>query len=354
MGGVGRRVPPAAAGVSRRALLRALPLAGAATLVGCSGEEAPAAGSRSTELRYRLSWVKNVQFAGAYIADHEGIYADEGISRVELIAGGPAAVPVDADVATGKALVGVSAPDITAAAVRNGAPLTIIGTEFQKSPFAIMSLAERPINTPREMYGRRIGVQVANETTWNAFLRAADLDASKITKVPVQFDPLPLTQGAVDGWFSFITDEPNRLRVRGIEVATFLLADHGYPLVAQTYCVRRDTVARDRDLLKGFLRAQVRGWKRNLADPGLGARLAVQRYGKDLGLDLAEQELSSKSGNALLTTADTAQRGLLTMTPELIEQNIKVLHASGQPVDAAAIFDLSLIDEVYQADPGLI
>ncbi|GLK99180.1 ABC transporter substrate-binding protein [Dactylosporangium matsuzakiense] len=339
---------------TRRSLLRALPLAGAAALAGCSSPPHDTGSGRFGPVRYRLSWVKNVQFAGAYIADANGHYRAAGLDSVELVAGGPAAAPVDADVMTGKAHIGVSAPDITAAAIRGGATLVIIGAEFQKCPFAITSPADKPITTPEQLYGKRIGVQVANETTWAAFLKVAGLDAARITKVPVQFDPLPLTQGVVDGWFSFITDEPNQLRVKGFEVSTMLLADHGYPLAAQTYCVRRDTVSRDRELLKAFLRAQVQGWRQNLADPGLGARLAVQNYGKDLGLDLAEQQLSSVSENALLATPDTNRRGLLTMTPELVERNIALLGATGSSVTAAQLFDLSLIDEVFQADPGLL
>ena len=85
------------------------------------------------------------------------------------------------------------------------------------------------------MYGKKIGVQVANTSVWNAFIKAAKLDASKIKVVPVQFDPTPLTQGTVDGWFSFITNEPNELRSKGFDVTTFLLADQGYPLVSETY-----------------------------------------------------------------------------------------------------------------------
>ncbi|KXK61309.1 ABC transporter substrate-binding protein [Micromonospora rosaria] len=349
--------PTSARPVDRRSLLRYASLGGLAALTaplvaGC-GDPPATTGTGPDTITYRLSWVKNVQFAAAYIALEQGFYADEGIAGVNLVAGGPAATPVDADVATGKALVGVSAPDITGAAIGRGADLTIVAAEFQKSPFAVVSLADTPIRTPQEMYGRSIGVQAANETTWNAFLRAANLDGTRIRTVPVQFDPLPLTQGEVDGWFSFITDEPNRLRVKGFEVTTFLFADHGYPLVAQTYCVRRDTIEKQRDLVKSFLRAQIRGWRANVADPTLGARLAVEKYGRDLGLDLREQTLAAQSGNDLLVTPDTERHGLLTMTPELVDRNIATLRAAGLPVSADQLFDLSLIEEVHQEDPTL-
>ena len=95
----------------------------------------------------------------------------------------------DSVVAGGKAFVCISAPDITSAAINQGADLVTIGAQYQKNPFAVMSLATSPINTPQDMIGKKIGVQATNEAVWNAFLKANKIDPSKITKVPVQFDP---------------------------------------------------------------------------------------------------------------------------------------------------------------------
>ena len=52
-------------------------------------------------------------------------------------------------------------------------------------------------------------------------------------------------------------------------------------------------------MVKAFLKAEIKGWKDNLADPALGATLAVNTYGKGLGLTIAEQTLESKSQNEL-------------------------------------------------------
>ena len=89
------------------------------------------------------------------------------------------------------------------------------------------------------MIGKKIGVQATNEAVWNAFLKANNIDPAKITKVPVQFDPTPLVAKEVDGWFSFVTNEPNLLKTKGVDTAVILLADYDYPLVSETYVVRR-------------------------------------------------------------------------------------------------------------------
>jgi len=305
------------------------------------------------ELVFQLSWIKNVEFAGEYIADTNGFYTKEGFSKVTLLSGGPN-VQQDAVVASGKALVCISAPDITSAAINQGADLITIGAQYQKNPFAIMSLASKPIATPQDMIGKKIGVQATNEAVWNSFLKANNIDPGKINKVPVQFDPSPLVSGTVDGWFSFVTNEPNLLKVKGVATHTFLLADYKYPLVSETYVVKKsDLAGANRDKIKAMLRADIQGWQKNIADPTLGATLAATKYGKDQGLTVAEQKLESASENILIATADTRANGLFTITPQLIDENINTLKVAGITITKDKLFDTSVIDEVYSENPEL-
>jgi ABC-type nitrate/sulfonate/bicarbonate transport system substrate-binding protein len=305
-------------------------------------------------LDFRLSWIKNVEFAGEYIADSKGYYKAEGFSTVNLQGGGPTATPIETDLVQNKTFCGISSPDITAAAVVQGAALKIVAAQYQKNPFAIMSLAKSPIKTPQDMIGKKIGVQATNESVWDTFLKANNLDPSKITKVPVQFDPTPITTGTVDGWFSFITNEPITIAGKGFPVTTFLLADYNYPLVSEVYVVRAADITANRDKIKAMLRAEIKGWKDNIADPGSGAALAVNTYGKGLGLEVAEQTLESAAENKLIQSDDTAKNGLFTVTPELIAENIKTLGIGGSTVTADQLFDMSIIDEIYKDDPSLI
>jgi ABC-type nitrate/sulfonate/bicarbonate transport system substrate-binding protein len=367
---------PSSAGFDRRRFLVAGGLAAVAgpVLAACSSSSssssssataasAAASGSASASstaaadlgaLSYRLSWIKNVEFAGSYIADSKGYYKSAGFSSVNLISGGASATPMEADVQSGKALFGVSSPDITGAAIMKGADLIIIGAEYQKNPFAIMSMAKTPILTAKDMYGKKIGVQVANTSVWTSFLKAAGLDASKITVVPVQFDPTPLTQGTVDGWFSFITNEPNELRSKGFKVATFLLADQGYPLVSETYFTKKSTLTSSPDLVKAFLTAEIKGWKDSIADPALGAQLTVDTYGKGLGLTVPEQTQESATQNTLILTPATKASGLFTVSPALVEANLKTLATGGINLTEAQLFDFSILESIYKDDPSLI
>ncbi|MGI5240782.1 ABC transporter substrate-binding protein [Dactylosporangium sp. CA-139066] len=328
---------------------------GLAVLAAC-GDDKPAAtpGGKADlgKLTYQLSWIKNVEFAGMYIADTNGYYKDAGFSSVELLAGGPN-VSQDSVVAAGKALVGISSPDITGAAILKGAPIIAIGAQYQKNPFAIMSLASNPINSPQDLIGKKIGVQATNEPVWNAFLKANGIDPGRITKVPAQFDPQPLVVKEVDGWFSFFTNEPNLLKTKGIDTAVMLLNDHGYPMVSEIYVVRKDSLVKDRDKVKAMLTGDIRGWTMSVRDPALGAKLAAGTYGKDLKLDEAEQALESKAQNTVIATDDTKANGLFTITGRQIDETIKTLALGGLTITKEQLFDLSVLEEVYQDDPGL-
>jgi ABC-type nitrate/sulfonate/bicarbonate transport system substrate-binding protein len=330
-------------------------LGAAGGLMAACGTDAaaPSGGAKSFgALDYQLSWIKNVEFAGQYIADTNGYYKAAGFTSVNLLAGGPN-VSQDAVVAAGKALVGISSPDITGAAILKGAPLVVLGAQYQKNPFCIMSLASAPITEPGQLIGKKIGVQATNEPVWAAFLKANNIDASKITKVPAQFDPSPLVAKEVDGWFSFFTNEPNLLKTKGIETAVMLLNDHGYPMVSEIYVVRKDSIAKDRDKVKAMLIGDIKGWAQSIKDPSVGAKLAATVYGKDLGLDAAEQTLESTAQNTVVQTEETKANGLFTITDQLVEETIKTLALGGLTITAAQLFDLSVIKEVYQADASL-
>lgn len=313
--------------------------------------------SRAADLgvfRLRLCWINNAQFAGEYYADSRGYYRAEGFSGVELLGGGPSAPPVEADLMQEKCLLGLSAVDFTAAAVAQGAALRTVGAQYQKSAFCMVSLASRPIPEPRAMIGRRIGVQAANTLVFSTFLQLNGIDPGRVQVVPVQFDPTPMVAGEVDGWVGYIGNEPNTLKIKGIETTVFLFADHNYPLVMETYVARQSSTVHEREQLKAALRAEIRGWKDNLRDPDGGAMLAVTRYGRSLGLDPAAEKLQSRTENTLIASADTARQGLLMLKPDLIERNVKVLRDLGNEVTAADLFDMSLLEEIYRDDPSLI
>ena len=323
----------------------------ALALTGC----APAAEKADFgDLSIQLSWIKNSEFAGQFLAVENGYYTEAGFSSVNLVSG-PAAT--EAEVLSGNALVGIANPISTAPIIiEEGAPLKIIGTTYQKNPFTILSLKNGAnIATVQDLIGKKIGVQAGpNETLFDALLKANGIKQSQVTKVPVQYDPAPLVNGEVDGFLAYVTNESFVVESAGNEVTNLLFADNGLPFVTESFVVTQESIANNREALKAFLYATIRGWKDAIADSKKGADLAINKFGKELKLNADKEYYQAKTQNEILVQTDeTAANGLFTISKSMIELNLKTLKASGFVITADELFDLTLLEEVYEEHPEL-
>lgn len=351
--------------LSRRAL-RVLSAAFAATiaataLAGCaSGADPATAGSSADsdaglgDLTVQLSWVKNEEFSGEFFADSKGYYTDAGLGTVTLVPGPSTGA---AELISGSADVALSdAVSIGSVVASEGAPLKIIATTYQKNPFTVLSLAGgADIATPKDLIGKKIGVQDSNSALFKALLAANGIDESELTIVPVQYDPAPLISGEVDGFIAYLTNESITVAASGTEVTNLPFADNGLPFVAETVTVTDDAIKNDREKLKAFLVAEIKGWTDAVNDPAAGANLAVSEYGKDLDLNLDNSVAGATvQAEQLVVSDETAENGLFTISDALQKETIKSLAGAGITLKASDLFDMSLLDEVYKENPELI
>jgi ABC-type nitrate/sulfonate/bicarbonate transport system substrate-binding protein len=318
---------------------------------GAGGSASTVAPGSLGALTVQLPWVPDVESGGEFVAVSKGLYTAQGFSSVNLTPGGPNATPQETVVQQGKALIGCTSLDSTAAAIQKGFNLKCIGAEYQKNPFCIMSQAAKPINTPRDMYGKKIGVQSPNDSVWAAFLKANNLDASKITKVVVQFDPTPLAQGQVDGWFSFITNEPIELGLQGVKTHTFLLADYNYPEVGNIWIATTDSLQNARAKVVAAMTAEIMAWRECIQNPDEPAQATMAKYAQ--GLTLKAEQLQSLAQNQLMLGPDVDAHGLMYIGTDAQAANVKTLGFGGTTVTTSQLFDMSVLDDVYQAHPEL-
>ncbi|WOF22432.1 ABC transporter substrate-binding protein [Microbacterium betulae] len=342
--------PRAAAALSALALSSLLLTACAGG--GDTGSAEEAAPESFGDITVQLSWIKNEEFAGEYFADANGYYAEAGFDSVNLVPGPSTGV---AELAGGTADIAINDSVSTGAAVANeGAPLKIIGTTLQKNPFTILSLADGGnILTPADLVGKTIGVQDSNRSLFDAFLVANGIDASDVEIVPVQYDPSPVANGEVDGFMAYLTNEAISVEMLGLATSNLPFADNGMPFVAETFTVTDETLQSDREMLKAFLVAEIRGWGDALADPDEGARLALEEYGADLDLDPEKTLAGMLATNELVVTEETEANGLFTISEELQAETVESLARAGIELEVSDLFDLSLLEEVYAENPDL-
>ncbi|WP_162799276.1 ABC transporter substrate-binding protein [Nocardioides sp. 616] len=309
---------------------------------GSDGEAAEASG----KVGLQFVFIKNVQFAGSYFADQNGYWKDEGLD-VELMSGGPN-LTVEPVVTSGKALVGIAHTAQAVQAINNGADLQIIGAGFQRNPFVLISQAANPIKTPEDLPGKKIGVQALDLPVFEAFLTANDIDKSTFTIVPLQSDPTPLVTGELDGIMGFYTNEPNFLRIKGVEPYNLLFDDFNYPLLEEVYIVKKSNLenAEMRKKIVSLMRGESKGWSDAVADPEKAADLAVNVYGKELKLDMEQQIMAMESEVDLVLTDNTKENGLFWMSDEAVSGTVNSLKVGGVDADTA-MFTNEILEEVY-------
>ena len=333
----------------------ALVAAAGLALSGCSsssGTTTSTAKPNYGSINVQLSWIKDSEFAGEYIADTKGYYKAAGFSSVNFVAGPGSTETV---VASNKALIGLTDGVSAGTAVVNSkAPVKIIGTTFQKNPFTIASLVNgADITTPQDLIGKKIGVQASNETLFKALLKVNNIPLSKVTIVPVQYDPSVLTSGQVDGYLAFLTDEDIALEEKGYKIANLPFADNGLEFVADAVEASDESIKDHPAELEAFLYATIKGWKAAAADPALGVDLAVNTYGKSVGLNKAT-ETKTTTAFLALQGGSSSSDGPFSISPSLIKANIATLSAAGITISSSDLFDMSLLKDVYKQHPDLL
>ncbi|WP_156758845.1 ABC transporter substrate-binding protein [Microbacterium karelineae] len=328
--------------------------AGTLALTACGGSAGGDGDDESAghgDIAVQQSWIKNEEFAGEFYATKYGYYEEAGFGAVDLIDGPDTGV---AGLLSGQLDIAINDAIVTGAAIANeDAPLTIVGATFQKSPFTILSLADGGnIETVDDLAGKRIGVQDSNAALFQALLDANGIDESELEVVPVQFDPSPLTNGEVDGFFAYTTNEALTVELAGNEITNLTFADNGMPFVVETFTVTDQFLAENRELVKDFLVAEIKGWAQVLNDPEAAADLVVDEFGTDL--DPVKTQAGMQAQLELIVSEDTEANGLFTVTDELQQQTIDSLATAGHEVAAEDLFDLSLLDEVYEENPELV
>jgi ABC-type nitrate/sulfonate/bicarbonate transport system substrate-binding protein len=316
----------------------------AAATTTAAAASSSAAPKKLTSLTVQCSWVADAEFAGYFIADHMGTFANNGL-KVSLTPGGPNVTPEQV-VASGRALIGLDGADAITAAKNNGAPLVILGAQYQKNPLGVLSLKKSNITKPSDLVGKTLGVPAGSTDQMTAFLKINNINPKSVKFASYGTDPTPIANGTVDAAVAFTTTDPYLLQEKGYETSTFVLADFGYNIYNDCPFVLEDTLKNHRDELVSFLKSAIIGWEYNNANPDYVVPLITDNYGKALGLSAKSQQSQNVAQIPLLQSAATKAHGLFWMDEAGIDINMKTLSSANIKPDKS-IFDMSVLQEVY-------
>jgi len=342
----------------RRNFMRATATAtGALALGGTIGLRS--ARAQTKPVRAALGWINNVEYAGVWLGLENGYFKEEGLD-LKTLPGGPNAPPPPVTVASGGAEFGFAAWLPFLDAVNRGNDFVLVGGVFPVSPLGILSLPGKPILKAADIVGKKILAQGPNERT----AIDATLALNNLPKtwefVPAGFSTEPLLAKAGDGYTAFGTNQAVTLEVkmnmvRGKDFFFTSFDSMGYKAYTNLVFCTRAYLQAERATVVKFMRGLTRGWMADLKDPAVGAKLAVDKYGADLGLDLKQQTRQNELQYAMLKNPDKPDQKLMVLDRDSIAGPMyAAAKASGRDKlpDVDKLCDFSVMADVHASIKG--
>lgn len=311
--------------LSRRTLALTLALG----LGGLSAAQAQA----PEEIKIALSWLRNGQYAALMVADAKGYFAEEGL-KVSFIDGGPGKNPIPT-VAVGQAQFGVMSSSFIFSARVAPSPVDVvaIGSLIQELPYAYITLgnANDPEPTPKDLEGKRVGIQADGDMFLKALAKRNNIDLSKVKVETVLANAEPLLIGKVDYFTGHLhnqtyqveleaakADAPAHLKGKTWKALRF--SKYGVLSYGDTLFTTGKTVKERPDLVRKFMRATAKGLKFTIDNPAEAVKL-VDAYPQQIErADKLAWRL--KVQNPLNQSAETKANGLLWMNPKVWDESM--------------------------------
>jgi len=199
------------------------------------------------KLTVLLDWFVNPDHAPLVIAREEGLFAARDLD-VELVAPSDASAPPRL-VAAGQADIAVTYQPYLMLNVKEGLPLTRVGTLIETPLNCLIVLKDGPIKTLADLKGKKVGYSVASlqEAYIGAILGSAGLSAKDVEMVNVNFN---LTTALMSGQVDAVIDgyrnfELTQLAIEGKPGIAFFPEEHGVPPYDELIYATRTDRAKD-------------------------------------------------------------------------------------------------------------
>jgi ABC-type nitrate/sulfonate/bicarbonate transport system substrate-binding protein len=139
--------------------------------------------------------------------------------------------------------------------------------------------------TPQDWQGRIVGFKGTPPPDLFALMAAAGLTADDVSLVNVGFDPRVLTEGQVDVYPVFKSNEPFLIRQWGYDVTLWDASNFDVPTLGLTYVASEGFISEHPDELARFVRAVLRGIDYAAENPAEAVEIVLQYAGPETDRD---------------------------------------------------------------------
>jgi NitT/TauT family transport system substrate-binding protein len=275
----------------------------------------------------QLGWLRNGEYAPIMIADAKGFFKEEGIDH-KIVDGGPGKNPIPI-VAVGQAQFGLATNGmsvVTARLAKDPVDIVAIGTLFQQAPSSYITLAApgAPPVKPKDMEGKSVGLQAGTEFTFRAFAKKNGIDEAKVKIVTAQATVEPLLVGKMDYFSGWIVNQTYQIEqeaakpdapesLKGKTWQALRLSEFGVPTYADVIFTSGDTLKKNPELVKKYLRAVQKGMQYGIDHPDESVELLAKFPGQTE--DAKKLAWRFKLQNPLYQSEYSKKSGPLTMDP---------------------------------------
>ena len=307
-----------------------------------------ATASAQTSIRFSNDWKWEGPAAPLLLALDRGWYAEAGLDvTMDTGKGSREAIPRVADGNNWQ----MGAADINSLIkFRDKNPdlaPTAVMMVYNAPPFAIIGRKSLGVMAPKDLEGRILGAPAPDGAyaQWKAFVKANDIDASKVTVENVGFpvrEPM-LAAGKVDAITGYSFSSYINLKSKGVgadDISLILMRDHGLDLYGNVIIVNPEFAKSNPDAVKAFVAATVRGFQETAKDPE-GAVKHVLNH-NDIAREEVELERLKMALAQNIITDEVRANGIGAVDMDRLERSIDQIadtyEFTNRPM-AADVFD---------------
>lgn len=191
-----------------------------------------------------LDWKAAPTYAGFYIARDIGAFRRRGVD-VRLVEGHGASVAAELVGKGNNYWIGSSSGAATAIGRAKGHAVRSLAVYYRRTPTVIYARSEDHIDSPRDLYGKKIGLVPGSVTIdeYRALLVANRLDRGRITEVEVDWSTKALLDRKVDALIDYEEITPAEAIANGQKISIMRLADFGVRLYSLNLVVNDEAWA---------------------------------------------------------------------------------------------------------------
>jgi len=283
-----------------------------------------------TSLRFSFEWRLEGPMSVVLVPMDRNYFGQEGIDITFDESGN--ALEAITRVASGSHDVGIA--DITTLIKYRdqnpSAPVKAIFMVYNTPPFSVVARKSRRITEPKLVEGKKIGASPVGATlgVWPAFAKLNGIDASKVAieeinnlvRIPM------LAAGQIDGTFGFTFRDYVDFKDRGVpvnDIVVLPIAEFGLKAYGSAIIVNSKLAAEKPEVVKGFVRALLRGVNETRRDPATAVDSVIKR--DDVGRKEIELERLSIALDDNIVTPEVRANGFGAVSPARFEEMMNQL-----------------------------